>query len=148
MKPMLPEILEKLFPGHRTIAPPSPGDPHAKESPVRKAITFLTSLALLFGFGCLVLGLVTAADPQRQLPRDKLLVYRGPDGNPVAVKTPEDWAKRRTEIVRGMESVMGKLPGGRKRCPLDPKTEEEVDCGTYVRRLVTYVSEPDSRVPA
>jgi dienelactone hydrolase len=94
------------------------------------------------------LGVATAADPPRRLPRDNLLLYRGSDGNPVAVKTPEDWAKRRAEIVRGMESVMGKLPGGRKRCPLDPKTEEEVDCGTYVRRLVTYASEPDSRVPA
>jgi dienelactone hydrolase len=94
------------------------------------------------------LGPAMAADPQLRLPRDQLLVYRGPDGNPVAVKTPEDWAKRRAEIVRGMESVMGKLPGDEKRCPLDPKTEEEFDCGTYVRRLVTYVSEPDSRVPA
>ncbi len=96
----------------------------------------------------MVLGMETAAAPQRRLPRDKLLVYRGPDGNPVAVKTPEDWAKRRAEIVRGMESVMGKLPGDKKRCPLEPKTVEEVDGGTYVRRLVTYSSEPNSRVPA
>jgi hypothetical protein len=28
------------------------------------------------------------------------------------------------------------------------KIEEEVDCGSYVRRLVTYASEPESRVPA
>lgn len=94
------------------------------------------------------MALLTAADPKQRLPRDKLLVYRGSDGNPVAAKTPADWAKRRAEIVRGMESVMGKLPGDRKRCPLDPKMEEEVDGGTYVRRLITYASEPDSRVPA
>src|SRR5437660_11777200 len=45
-----------------------------------------------------------------RLPRDKLLVYRGADGKPVPVKTVEDWAKRRAEVVRGMEAVMGKLP--------------------------------------
>jgi hypothetical protein len=115
---------------------------------MRKAITILTPLAFLVGLGCMGLGVATAADPQRRLPRDKLLVYRGLDGNPVAVKTPEDWAKRRAEIVRGMESVMGKLPGDRKRCPLDLKTENEEDCGKFVRRLVTYASEPGCRVPA
>src|SRR5262249_48660552 len=120
-----------------------PQNPGAKDSPVRKAIPILTPLALLVGFGCMGLGAAMAADPPLRLPRDQLLVYRGPDGNPVAVKTPGDWAKRRAEIVRGMESVMGKLPGDEKRCPPDPKTEEEFDCGTYVRRLVTYVSEPD-----
>jgi dienelactone hydrolase len=64
------------------------------------------------------------------------------------VKSAEDWAKRRAEIVRGMESVMGKRPGDEKRCPLEPKIEEEVDQGTFVRRLITYQSEPGSRVPA
>ena len=52
------------------------------------------------------------------------------------------------EILRGMQAVMGTLPGGEKRCPLDMKVEEEVDCGTYVRRLITYASEPGARVPA
>jgi dienelactone hydrolase len=105
------------------------------------AAPFLSILALLG-------GTVTAADPQPRLPRDNLLVYRGPDGKPVPVKTVEDWAKRRAEVVRGMESVMGKLPGKEKQCELDLKVEEEVDCDTYVRRLVTYTSEPGSRVPA
>lgn len=83
-----------------------------------------------------------------RLPRDNLLVYRDSDGKPAPVKSVEDWAKRRAEVVRGMESVMGKLPGDVKRCPLDMKIEEEVDGETYIRRLVTYASEPDNRVPA
>ena len=37
---------------------------------------------------------------------------------------------------------MGGLPGREKRCPLDLKVESETDCGTYVRRFVTYASEP------
>jgi dienelactone hydrolase len=43
---------------------------------------------------------------------------------------------------------MGKLPGDAKRCPLDMKVEEEVDGDTFVRRLISYSSEPGSRVPA
>jgi hypothetical protein len=102
----------------------------------------LPGLWLLAGSG------VTAGDPQPRLPRDNLLVYRGPDGKTAAVKTVEDWAKRRAEILRGMQAVMGKLPGDDRRCPLEVKVEEEVDGGTYVRRLITYASEPGGRVPA
>jgi dienelactone hydrolase len=47
-----------------------------------------------------------------------------------------------------MESVMGKLPGKEKRCPLDVKIEEEVDAGSHVRRLITYSSEPGGRALA
>src|SRR5262245_5948338 len=90
----------------------------------------------------------SAQAPAERLPRDNLLVYRGPDGKPRTVTSAEDWAKRRAEIVRGMEAVMGRLPGKEKRVALEPRTEEEVDCGKYVRRLVTYASEPGSRVPA
>lgn len=91
-------------------------------------------------------SVVVAADPR--LPRDNLLVYRGSDGKTEPVKSVQDWQKRRVEIVRGMETVMGKLPGEEKRCPLDMKVEEEYDGGDHVRRLITYSSEPGSRVPA
>jgi len=93
-------------------------------------------------------GQSMAGEPQPRLPRDNLLVYRGPDGKPVPVTSVQDWAKRRAETIRGMEMVMGKLPGDAKRGPLDMKVEEEVDCDTYVRRLITYASEPGGRVPA
>ena len=95
----------------------------------------------------ILLALIQAPALER-LPRDNLLLYRERDAKPQAAKNAEDWAKRRAEIVRGAEAVMGKFPGAEKRCPLDVKVEEEVDCGKYVRRLVTYSSEPGSRVPA
>lgn len=94
-----------------------------------------------------LLSLVLLAAPDR-LPRENLLLFRDADGKPVPVKTADDWQKRRAEIVRGMESVMGKLPGKEKRVDLDVKQEEEIDCGKYVRRKITYQSEPGSRVPA
>src|SRR5205085_8006747 len=71
--------------------------------------------------------------PAPRLPRDNLLVYRGPDGKPMPVQSTSDWLKRRAEIVAGMQSVMGTLPGPEKRCPLDVRVEEEVDGGSYVR---------------
>ncbi len=115
---------------------------------MRTAVPVLPRLALLVVLCGPGFGAVAAADPPPRLPRDNLLVYRGPDGRPVPVGTAQDWEKRRAEVVRGMESVMGKLPGNEKRCPLDPRTEDEVDCGSYVRRFVTYASEPGCRVPA
>jgi dienelactone hydrolase len=43
---------------------------------------------------------------------------------------------------------MGPLPGDEKRCDLDVVVDEEVDCGSYVRRLISYAAEPDGRTPA
>lgn len=111
---------------------------------MRYAILLSALLAVLVGVG----SGFSDDKPQPRLPRDKLLLYRSKDGKPVAVKTVEDWNKRRAEVVRGMETVMGKLPTDKKKCALDSKTEEEVDCDTYVRRLITYASETGSRVPA
>ena len=82
------------------------------------------------------------------LSRTTLLLYRSPGGEVLPVKNDADWQKRRAEILAGMQRVMGSLPGAEKRCPLDPQVTEEVDCGDYVRRFLTYSSEPGSRVPA
>lgn len=103
----------------------------------------------VFLFALVATGIAAADEPAAtpRLPRDNLLVYRGPKNEIVPVKTTDDWLKRRAEIVRGMESVMGPLPGREKRCPLDMKVEEETDRGSYVLRLVTYSSEPSGRVP-
>ncbi len=97
------------------------------------------------------LPVVLAQEPGTpRLPRDKLLVYRGADGEAAEVKTVADWEKRRAEVVRGMESVMGKFPGADRRGPLGLKVESETDAGSYVRRLVTYAADsgPAGRVPA
>ena len=103
-------------------------------------------IGLLWSIAMTVLN---AAEPSvTRLPREQLLVYRDAQQQLQPVKTPADWGRRRAEIVAGMEQVMGRLPGPEKRCPLDVRIEEEVDCGSYVRRLVTYAAEPNSRVPA
>jgi len=83
-----------------------------------------------------------------RLPRTNLLVYHNSNGEISTVKTKSDWEKRRTEILQGMQHIMGPLPGKEKRCPLEVKISGEIDCGTYIRQLLTYVSEPNSRTPA
>ena len=105
-----------------------------------------------FLLGCCVIFVgaaegVPSPAPAR-LDRNHLLTYRTTGGEIAPVKTIADWQQRRREILRGMQEVMGPLPGKEKKCPLDLKIEEETDCGTYLRRLITYASEPNSRVPA
>jgi dienelactone hydrolase len=93
--------------------------------------------------------LTTGATVDRgRLDRENLLEFRDDKGAIAPVRSIGDWQKRRAEILAGAQKVMGPLPGPVKRVPLDVKVEEEVDCGSYVRRYITYLAEPDSRVPA
>ncbi len=82
-----------------------------------------------------------------RLPRENLLVYRA-GATTAPVQSTADWAKRRAEILAGMQAVMGPLPGAEQRVPLDVKVEAETDCGTYVRRVISYAAEPRARVTA
>lgn len=83
-----------------------------------------------------------------RLPRDDLLLYHQADGSANYATTPAEWELRRAEIWKGMQQVMGPLPGDEKRCALEVKVEEEADCGSYTRRRITYAAEPGGRVPA
>jgi dienelactone hydrolase len=83
-----------------------------------------------------------------RLPRTNLLVFYDRKGEVAPVKSRSDWQKRRAEIIRAFESIAGPLPGSEKRCKLAVRIEETKDCGSYERRLITYQSEPGSRVPA
>ncbi len=84
----------------------------------------------------------------RRLPRDNLLLRHDEAGAVVPVIDAAGWSVRRAEIVRGMEAVMGRLPGVERKVPLAIKVEQEDDMGAYVRRKITYQSERGSRVPA
>lgn len=113
-------------------------------------------VATLWRASCALVVLLTAeaiaqtpaTNLQTRLPRDKLLVYRDTNNQPQPVTSKTEWLKRRAEIINGMHMVMGQLPGNQKRCALDMQVVEDVDCGTYTRRLVTYASEPGCRTPA
>src|SRR5687767_6383362 len=83
-----------------------------------------------------------------EVERTNLMAYAGADGQVHPVRSVADWEKRRAAVLEAMQKVMGQLPGKEKRCALDVKVEEETDCGKYVRRKLTYSSEPNGRVPA
>jgi hypothetical protein len=112
------------------------------------ATTRVLVLSLFLSGGLLAADAPRNPAPAPRLDRNNLLQYRDRHGDAQPVKSTSDWQKRRAAILDGMQEVMGPMPGREKRCPLDVKIEEEVDCGTYFRRLVTYASEPGSRVPA
>ncbi len=83
-----------------------------------------------------------------RLERENLLQFHAAPDRVAPVTTPAEWQKRRAEILAGMQAVMGPLPGAAKRVALDLKIERETDCGTYVRREITYTAELGARVPA
>ena len=87
--------------------------------------------------------------PRRDgLSRTNLMEFRAADETIRPVTKVDDWEKRRASILAAMQSIMGPLPGPEKRCALDVKIEDEVDCGSYVRRSISYAAEPAGRVPA
>src|SRR5712671_2640711 len=73
-----------------------------------------------------------------RLARTNLLLYHGPRDEVLAVKSKADWKQRRSEIWQAMQEVMGPLPGKQKRCPLAMEVEQDVDCGSYTRQLISY----------
>ncbi|HSI11144.1 MAG TPA: hypothetical protein VK961_03835 [Chthoniobacter sp.] len=80
--------------------------------------------------------------------RHPLMTFPDASGAWRPVKTSADWNGRRSAILAAMQTITGPLPGAEKRCPLDLQVREEKDMGNYVRRAITYASEPGSRVPA
>lgn len=100
---------------------------------------------------CLLPALLsTAEEPPliRGLSRANLLEYTASGGERRRVESVQDWEVRRRAAVNGFEAVAGKLPGAEMRCALEMQVAEEAECGSYVRRLVTYASSPGGSVPA
>lgn len=104
--------------------------------------------SLLFAF--VAVCSVSAEVPKiRGLSRSDLLEYHDEAGAVKQAKSPAEWEHRRKEALDGFLSMTGPLPGPEQRCPLELKVEEaEVDCGSYVRRSISYQSTPGGRVPA
>jgi dienelactone hydrolase len=78
----------------------------------------------------------------------KLLVVRSTSGEETPVKSPVNWQVRRDHILAHLQEVTGPLPGGERRVPLDPRVVETFDEPNFVRKKLSYASEPGDRVPA
>lgn len=89
-----------------------------------------------------------AIAPIRGLSRTNLLEYHGANGRVEIARSKKQWELRRREALDGMLQITGPVPGSEKRCPLDVTVTAEDDMGSYVRRAITYASEPGSRTTA
>jgi dienelactone hydrolase len=71
------------------------------------------------------------------------------DAGDVAYATSANqWQPRRREILTAMESVMGPLPRQTDREPPAMTILKEVDCDSYIRREISYQSQPGCDTPA
>jgi hypothetical protein len=85
----------------------------------------------------------------RGLSREDLLEFRVTEAGTVSrAKGGAEWEHRRREALDGFQRIAGTLPTEAMRSPLEVRVEEEADCGGYVRRLISYQSQPGGRVPA
>ncbi|MCX5659479.1 MAG: alpha/beta fold hydrolase [Planctomycetota bacterium] len=84
--------------------------------------------------------------------RGPLLTYRDAAGQTQPVKTPQDFARRREVILRGMQEAMGPLPDRAHLPPLDVRVIATFERPEYQRLTISFVSEIDrgkeDRVPA
>ena len=64
------------------------------------------------------------------------------------VETPQDWAKRREQILARMQLVMGPLPNASKRVPLDLQIDDTVQLAKVKRMSVSFAVESGDRVSA
>ncbi len=118
----------------------------------RNAIVKLCSVTLriflsVAAVGCLAIATASPQETRRLDSRD-LLKYHPSDGALAAVDSIEKWQRRREEILRGMQSVIGTASVEWTRGPLEQRLVEEVDCGAYVRQLITYRSDAGAPTPA
>ena len=127
---------------------------HVTSAPMKyrsRVVGVFASIRLLPVLICGFIGLhVRAAElpSLSRLPRTNLLVYHNSKGEVLPVQTKSDWLKRRGEILRSCQEVMGPLPGKAKRCPLGVTIEGESNQGSFLSRSITWSSEPGCRTPA
>jgi hypothetical protein len=78
----------------------------------------------------------------------RLMVYWTPDGKEHPVRSADDWAIRRRQIIAGMERVMGCLPDRSKLPPPEVKVLGKREMDGFVRLEITYLAAENESVPA
>jgi pimeloyl-ACP methyl ester carboxylesterase len=101
----------------------------------------------VFGLWLASFSALANATASANLSHTNLLQYRATNETVAAVTSTNDWLLRKRSILAAMQQVMGPLPKSNSTAPA-VRVIEEIDCGDYVRRKITYESEPGSDVPA
>ncbi len=110
--------------------------------PQREMTRLLITLSLLVGM------LPHLAAELSGIDHSQLLVYRGQAGSEHPVKTTADWAKRRQQIVAGMQQVMGPLPSRTTLQPLEMRVRSQTDGDGFTRLSIDFLTEKKDRLPA
>lgn len=119
----------------------------------RSTFPFLALLALSEGSSREGSSREGATEQPRYADHSRLLVVVDQDGRERKVESAADWKLRREHVLRGMEEVMGKFPEPlrlepSKKEPLDMRVEAEEVKEGFLRRRISFRSEPEDRVPA
>lgn len=108
---------------------------------------------MLLGSLCLLGFSVHMMSAQEAAPRDsypnhsRLMVYAAADGTLQPVRTPDDWAKRRADILKGVEAAMGPLPSFENLPAFQPEVKSEEPKQGYMLRSLTIRTEGEDRLP-
>ena len=74
--------------------------------------------------------------------------YRGPNGEPQAIRNRADWESRRKDVLAEFQKVTGPLPDLSKLPPLDVKVLSSVETDDFTRQTISYVADESGRVTA
>ncbi|MCD6598349.1 MAG: alpha/beta fold hydrolase [Bacteroidales bacterium] len=85
---------------------------------------------------------------QQHISHSNLLEYYSENEKLETVLNPDDWYKRREQILAGMQLAMGNLPDRHNLVDLDVKIVSETKGEGYIRQIITFTSEPGDRIPA
>ena len=120
-----------------------------KPSPPRSLAGLLAWLACILP---MTLAQDVAAPASRQAPgypdHDRLMVVRDGQGRERAVETLADWNVRRDHTLAHFQEVAGTLPGGERRVPLDTQVTSTTKEAGFIRKKISFATEPGDRVPA
>ncbi len=108
---------------------------------------------LCFAQSALLAGLASTGFAGEQKAPDypdhaNLMVVRDAQGKETPVRNAADWDVRRAHILAHLQEVMGPLPGGERRVPLDVQVVSTAKEPGYTRKKITFATEPGDRVPA
>ncbi len=105
-----------------------------------RGVLVVCSLGLLGDFAC--------SAPAAELDHSELLTYQDANGETRPVKSAKDWAKRREQILAGMQEAMGKLPDRSHLPAFDAKVLARQTGNGFERQTISFVAEKGDRITA
>lgn len=113
---------------------------------MKPVILFITALTVTMS--AVPTNAQTKAQTAPSVNHQQLMWYADDDGNPTAVQTKSDWAKRRVQILDGMQQAMGRLPNPDHPPAFDMRTISETKGDGYRRLTISFVADGTDRIPA